>query len=173
MGLVACKCGCGQKIEGSIAYVVRFNGVSFKFLNEEHYLKWREGAKARKSDPVDTDLDKIYDVLISIMGKDPHAKLIVKEQLEEWKKIVPVDKIYAYLKESTSRISDILSKRQFSSIKNEIKYIGAIIKNNAPLYKPGVTIASGRNEQISKEAEDAGVQRNKRRISLAELEDEV
>ena len=173
MGLVACKCGCGQKIESSIAYIIRLNGVNFKFLNEDHYLQWRERAKVRKSEPEDPELNKIYDVIITIMKRDPHAKVMVKGLLEDWKASVPVDKIYLFMKENSTRLASALSKKQFSSILNELKYLGAIVKNNALNYKPEAVVKNGKNEQVSKEAIDAGLTRSKKRISLSELEDEV
>lgn len=171
MALVPCKCGCGQKIESAFSYAVPFNGVKFKFLNESHYLRWRDRSAKKNGVEYSEEVEKIYDVFVKICGRAVDAKTIINKEIESWKAVTSFNNIYGYLSENVDYISDLIGRKEIESVFSIVRYVGAIIMSNAPKYKAEQINEAGRNEQISKEANYSGVKKKKK--SLSELENEV
>lgn len=172
MSLVLCKCGCGKKIESSFAYSVKMNGVTFRFLDCNHYYDWKAKSKKSKNEEYGEEVEAVYDVFVNIIGSAAPIKDIIRKELANWEEVATFAQIIGYLKENIDMIVTLIRRKEIVAYPNIVKYVGACIINNAAKYKPEEIVTAGVNMQIiiEKKREENS---QKKKKSLAELEDEI
>lgn len=175
--LVECFCGCRNKIEKSCAYKVVLGGTrKVCFLNEQHYLRWQDKNSAKSNKIDEKEFAPIYDAVLDICGGKFTGRTIVWKEYLTWKEVVDGngDKVRWYLTENKRSLSEALKKKHFESDFGMIKYLSAIVRNNVARYRSNEYTSLPLKESESQVKENTAViPNNKRRKSLAELEDEA
>lgn len=157
--LVKCQ-SCGNKIEKNEAFKVTVGKVNKYYCNENEYSIIKE--KKEIKDNIFNEIFKCFDRKIT------NSALF--SEIIELEKIYGYEKIYMYIVDNSSYISDIMASKDFVSEYAQIRYFAAILKNNLTNY---IIKKEPIEKHIDIEILETRFKQRKKKRTLSEIEEEV
>lgn len=160
---------CGEPLDTKTAYLVVTNGKKAYYCSQEEY----ESDEAKKKKATE-DKDKVYRLICDIIGRQEILNSALWKEKAIWNKVATDEIIGQYLDENKDYLSSMIGRLDNVEY-NRIRYLSAILKNKLGDYKPKYVEKEVEKPKVNVDEsfyEMAPLNRNNKRRSLADLEDD-
>lgn len=156
---------CGAKLDTDNAYKVVIKGKNFYFCSEKEYVEDKT-----KKDKVETDKNKTYKLVCSIIGRREIVNTALWKEWKEWNRVATDEVIWQYLEENKTYLTGMVSRLDDVEF-NRIRYLSAILKNKLGDFKPKVKEVE-KNVLASRDEHYETKFKLKKRIGLLDFEED-
>lgn len=170
------KCrACGEVLDTTTAYAVLVNTKRSYYCNEEEYNEYKENKrsiqKVAGTSKQQIDKDRMYWLICDIIGRKEIINTALWSERKVWRTIATDEILAAYLEQNKDYLSEMLSRIEDKEF-NRIRYLSSIIKNNIGDFTKNIQTTEKPKTQVDDTFYEPIQTKNKKRRSLADLEDE-